>query len=327
MRDVRLNGQPLAAFGFIPGRHADTNLAIRGAWDMPPRIGKTYHDWGGMKGVEPYVSADEIRFGGRDIDFTMFVQAPNANEALRRCYSLFDGIDLYTDLVPFQNDMLGTWNVYVRNRIQAEYIRNGVCSVLIPFREPIVDLSGDLPTNIPNYSPVGLDIGLLADSLGALINIGQINYDGYGIDGVMFKDMGLIILDMKRHLDRPQPKSREAIAYSHEPYRIDPTGIREITINALIRQPDYASFMAVIRGLYALFSKPGLRCMTKKDDALRDFFVKDGFTVSGVRVFSNIVYGLIELRISEVAAYTDWNTLTDTNGNSIQTEFGNIIIT
>src|SRR5690606_20517316 len=127
------------------------------------------------------------------------------------------------------------WNVFVRDTITVDYLRDGWCSVLIPFREPIVDLSGDLPTNIPDFSPVGLDVGLLADSFGTLINIGQINYDGYGIDGVMFKDMGLIILDMKRHLDRPQPKSREAIAYSHEPYRIDPIGIREITINALIR--------------------------------------------------------------------------------------------
>ncbi len=301
MSNYKLNGTPLASFNVRAAQHRPSTMALRGAWDMPARIGKTYHDWGNDKGVEPYVASDEIRFAGRDLDLLVYIKAHNKNNALRKAYELFADMDLYTDVVALESDKYGSWNVYVRDAIKADYLRYGWCLVTIPFREPIVDLTGSIPTSD--------------------------NYSGQGIDGINFSDLGLRVLSVANSFDRPQPKQLETIAYAHEPYRIAPTGIREITVKAVIITPDYESFMAKIRGLYALLSKPGLRFITLSDGALRDFFVKDGFSVSNVRVASNMVSALVELRISEVAAHMDWGILCDNAGNPILTEFGNILIT
>jgi len=66
MNTYTLNNIDLGSFGFIAGKQAGSNIALSGAFDMPPRTGKTFQSWGDDHGVEPYVSATEISFGGQD---------------------------------------------------------------------------------------------------------------------------------------------------------------------------------------------------------------------------------------------------------------------
>jgi len=326
--DYKLNNINLGTFGLIPGQASGTNMAIAGAWDMPARIGKTFHDWGsGAKGMEPYVLAEEIRFGGRDIDFVALMETTSEIEALQTCFGLYEAIDDFNSLVPFETD-LGIWNVYVKDEIQAEYIGDGWCKLQLKFRQPIIDLVGVLPKNKPTFYPASIGTnGYLSNSQGNPIYIGKINNDGYGIDGVMFEHLGLIVLSMSNYLNRPAAKTGQFTAYSNEGYKVSKTGFREITIKALIVQPTYQDFLNVVSGLYAIFSKPGLRYITQKNDALRDFFVKDGFQITNFKKCEGEVLALFNIKLTEVNAYTDWGVLTDSSNQELITELGNIIIT
>ncbi len=301
MSNYTLNGISMNTNGYLPGKHAGSDIALRGAWDMPARIGKTFHDWGTQKSVEPYVSADEIRFGGRDIDWAGYVRAGSRNDAIRKVFDLYGNMDAYTTTVPLVSDRFGTFNIYVRGNIEAAQVSGGWFSIRIPFREPVVDLTGDIPE-----PETGSETG---------------------IDGIGFKDLGFTVLSVAGRYNRPGPKSLQAIAYEHEPFRVAPTGLRESVLTGFIMQPDYESFQTAITGLYALFSKPGLRYILLPDDALRDFFVKDGFRVYDITTRGSKVAAKIDIRISEVAAHMDWGILSDSQGNPIVTEFGNILLT
>lgn len=323
-----LNGIDMATWGLIPGQHLPgSDLAVEGAWDMPARIGKCFADWPGERGIEPYVRADEIRFRGRDIRWVGLLEASSKNEALRKLYGFFSYLDELTGVVPLHSPDLGTWQVYVNGAIEVEYIGDGWCTVTVPFREPVVDLSGELPRNPLDFQPVDLSDGFLATGSGELIEIGQVNYDGYGIDSISFCGMGLMIMDTWGEFGRPAPKEGESIGYAHEPVRITPHGPREIGLRALISQPSYEAFKGVVKGLYALLSRPGLRMLTKEGDAMRDCFAMHGFTVRNVHTYGAEVDGIVELRLTEAAAWLDWGSLADSSGAFIETDFGTLIIT
>ncbi|RZJ77917.1 MAG: hypothetical protein EOO20_28365, partial [Chryseobacterium sp.] len=101
MSNYSLNGISLSGKGFKPGQFDNSNLAISGAWDMPARTGKTYHDWGNdLNNIEPYVLEEEIRFGGRDISLKLLIKANSKHQALNNIYSLYKDIDAFNGLVP-----------------------------------------------------------------------------------------------------------------------------------------------------------------------------------------------------------------------------------
>src|SRR5690606_33211005 len=70
-----LNGKHLSEYRIIPAQAPDSNIALSGAWDMPARIGKTYHEWPDEHNIEPYLLPEEIHFGGRDMKFYGLLQA------------------------------------------------------------------------------------------------------------------------------------------------------------------------------------------------------------------------------------------------------------
>jgi len=328
MKNYFLNGKNLkTAYGITALQAEGSNLAISGAWDFPVRTGKCFHDWGDDDGIEPYVSAEEIRFAGRDIVFVGMVSAATEKQALVSCYKLYNDIGGFNSLVPFEAEGLGKWMVIVKSEIKAEYIGSGYCKITITFREPVCDLSGILPTNKLEYNPVTdhLDNPIYINN--QPLHIGSINFDGYGIDGVMFRNLGLIILDFTGHFGRPAAKDGEYTSYQNEGFKITRHSAREITMKALIVQPGYEAFKAALKGLYKLFSKEGLRYITKENDFLRDFFVKDGFAVSDVNIEAKRVVAVLEMKLTEAKAWQNWSILTDANNNEIVTELGNIIIT
>lgn len=327
MGNYKLNNVSLDSYGIIPVQSSDTNLAITGAWDMPARFGKTFHDWGNdQDGIEPYVLASEIRFGGIDIELNTVVRGSSKNDALRKCYALFNDIDAYNTLIPLQCDW-GTWNVLVGGEIKGEYLNDGLARLTIPLRCPVISMPTTLPINIMQYNPLTDQDGVIILVNNEPLYGGSIKYDGYGIDGVMFNSLGLIITSITDRFSRPAPKSGQFTAYRNEGYKLTTTKEREITINAAIVQPTYSAFVQVVDRLKALFSKPGLRYLTREQDALRDFFVKDGFKINGLRVTDGQVVAFITITLTEVNAFLDWNILAGSEEQIIETELGNIIIT
>lgn len=324
MGNYKLNNVSLESYGVIPIQSSDTNLAITGAWDMPARIGKTFHDWGNdQDGIEPYVLADEIRFGGIDINLNALVRGNDKNDALRKAYAFYEQLRVPGVL----SCDWGIWNVIVKDQVKGQYKGDGYVQIEVQFRCPVVPMPTTLPTNILTYQPTLDNEGRVILVNGAPLHSSVRKYDGLGIDGVGFDSLGLIITSIENQFTRPAPKGGEVTSYRTEGYRSSSLKEREITINAAIVQTSYEGFLQVVNGLKALFAKPGLRYITREDDALRDFFVKDGFQITGVRVNDGQVIGFLNVKLTEVNAFLDWNLLANPSGQLIDTNLGNIIIT
>lgn len=299
----KINNIDLAAvFGFIPGQRPDSNLAVSGCWDMPARIGKTHHDWGDEDGIEPYVSAEEIRFGGRDIVLSGLIKGDDPEDGLRKLYDFYDQLLVLDTYYALECDW-GMWNVFVNGEIKAEWIETGGWyTVEIPFRQPIVDLSGD----IPEPSDLSNDLG---------------------IDSRSFQELGFIFLRLDEYAGRPAPKGLTRTVWPQEPWRINRVGHRTIKMKGIFVTATYNEFTAKLQGLYALLSCPGLRNINKQNDALRKVFVKDQVKVDQVYISSQNVMAVIEIEFTEAEkALIDWTYLADTDGNIIIDSEGNKIL-
>jgi hypothetical protein len=267
-----LHNISLGDFGFIPGQQTDSNIALSGHLDMPARTGKTFHKWAVDNYVEPYVSASEIRFGGRDLQLVGFITGLNKSDTLNKSKALIAFIDTFTDLVPLSSKW-GTYNVQVKS-IPIEFLAENYLKVTINMREPVVDLSGVLP---------------------------EADGGTYGIDGISFGKLGGFLTEYKGdRRSRPEIQSQSFTAYENEGYQITKTENPVLELSLFVSGSTYEDFKAKIKGLYALFAKPGLRFLNVKDDIIRDFFVTEGFKITKLYNQANRCVGVVNFKAMEI---------------------------
>ncbi|WP_342328606.1 hypothetical protein [Pedobacter sp. FW305-3-2-15-E-R2A2] len=273
MNTYRLNNIDLGSLGFIAGKQNGSNIALTGCFDMPARTGKTFHSWGAEHGIEPYVSAAEISFGGRVISLVGYIYGAGKLDCTNKANRIFELIDSFSDLVPLSCKW-GTYQVYINQPIAGEFIGDKALKMTFSFFEPIAVMNGIMPswTNAE-----------------------------HGIDGISFKDLGGVLLSsVGDRANRPSPKGLNFTSKTDGLAGIK-TEVREITLKIFIDQPDPVAFQAKINGLYALFSAPGLRKLNMPTDLNRQFFVKDGFKVSNINSRPNRMTGIVECKITEGA--------------------------
>ncbi len=71
-----------------------------------------------------------------------------------------------------------------------------------------------------------------------------------------------------------------------------------------------------------LFSRENSRTLKLDDNTTREFFVKDGFSVTGVRKIGSRFVGFLSLKISEIQLLENWNKLTDRTGLILVDQYG-----
>lgn len=282
-----INDIPLSDFGFTPGRQPNSNLAISGIWDMPSRIGKTHHDWLDENGVEPYLREDEIFFGGRDISLLCWLSEVGRVGFVSAIQTFYDYIDtlqsgLFTLSCPF-----GSWEVQLLDAQPARYLAQGYGNVELKFREPVVAINGVLPT---------------------------VQSGGVGIDGYSFADLGLVKQLTKDQANRAESKQLQIPAYGVERIGKVKRSMREFSIDFFLSHASLPDFTRAAGNLAYLLSRPNARTLRLDDGTVREFFVKDGFKVSGVRVSQSRTTGFLTLNIAEIRMLENWNLLTDSSG-------------
>ena len=282
MGDYRFNGKLISTWGISAIRKNESPIALSGAWDMPARIGKTFHDWG-ADGIEPYVRTSEILFGGRDLELSCAMVGFDRLDVLAKCKSMYSE---FAALSTLSHDVYGSYNVYIKGKIQVDYKIDGIALLTIPLREPVVTVVGA----VPGASNAGI-----------------------GIDGISFDQLGLIPISTTGQYNRAAPKSGEFTAYRNEGYKITSVGAREIEMRFALLATNYNEFASRVSAVQMLFKKEGLRYITKDNDALRTFFIKDGFKITIKQTDPQFV-AYLDIKITEVEAYTDWSFLTDSNG-------------
>lgn len=292
-----LNGVPLSQFGFVPGRQSNSNLALSGFLNFPERIGDTFRDWADEDGIEPYVSADEIFFAGRDINLTGYIKGLDRSDCDSKRNSLYNLLDSFSDIVPLSSKW-GSFQVYMSGAVKSDYLAPGLLSISIPMREPVPDLSGVVPAASGSE---------------------------FGIDGISWATLGGASLELSGdRRNRPAPKADQFSVYGREGYAVTKTISPELVLRLYIKQPNYALYREKITGLYALLSSPGLRSLTFKNDKIRSFFVKDGFTVSTIYSKPDCFLGIVEMKLTQSGVPRSLTDLVDTLGNLI-TFNGNVI--
>lgn len=138
-----LNGIDLSDWNIIPGQAPGSNIAISGHLDMPARIGDVFHDWGDEDGVEALTDAADIIFGGRDIHFHGLIMATDRESATEQVEAFQAYLSTLTDLVPFTSEY-GEWQVYVKDKVEVQWIVAGWMTIKVTFREPVVDLGSGI---------------------------------------------------------------------------------------------------------------------------------------------------------------------------------------
>jgi hypothetical protein len=256
---------------------------------MPSRIGDTHYEWPDEKGIEPYLRADEIFFGGRDLTFMFLVKATNRETAQSKCFALYDDIDAFTGPVPFSSDLYGTYQVLVNNEIQIKYLGSGYCKGTLVMREPVVNLTGAAFTT-DTVTP--------------------------SIDGISLKKMGFVIRSTEGQYNRPAAKKANVTAYGFEGSKVTKSGMRTFNLNLAGSFTTYAAFNSSVRSLAALLALPNSRTLIY-NGVEREFFAKDGFKVSKLYKQGTRYVCAIDLKLTEIRTLNTWNVLTDNSGNTL----------
>jgi len=287
-----LNGQNMQdQFGIIPAKAPSSNIALEGAWDMPARIGKTHHIWHDDNSLEPYLRADEIFFGGRDLSFHFFVKAADRRTAVLKLYKMYDFINSFTGPAPFSSINFGSYDVVVNNEIKIDYIGSGMCKGVLTMREPVVNMNGGIPP---------------ADGDGAS-----------SIDKISLSTLGWEVVSMTDQYGRPAAKSTEVTAYGYEGAKVAKVGHRTINLELVTQKNGYTfDFLPTIKTLMALLAAPYARTLAH-NGITREVFAKDGFKVTmlyknGEQYTAKVMIPLTEIRVLET-----WNLLTDNQGNTL----------
>jgi hypothetical protein len=285
-----LNSVNLSTYGIVASQAPQSNIALQEWCNMPERIGETYYSWGDEDSVEPYVDADDIFFAGRDLVFygNIFGENDTINAYLKSFYA---AINAFSDLVTFSTPY-GDFDVQVKD-IDVQRIV-GACSIVITLREPVVDLSGELPAE---------DVS-----------------DEYTFDRIPFSSFGLY-LSSKKIYDLPELKEQFFTQYGSEGYQIVKRENNTLEINACIVESSLSNFKTKVSALYKLFSSASTRLCKLNDEVYIDCFAIDGFSIENIYLLDNTMVG--NFNCSLVVVSTDYlSELLDKNGINILTESG-----
>ncbi|SMG35360.1 hypothetical protein [Sphingobacterium psychroaquaticum] len=283
-------------FGLVASQIPGGNMAISGAWDMPARTGKIFHDWGDENGIEPYLRSDEIFFGGRDINFYAFMKTASRKEAIINLENFYNAID--TDrLIDFTHPGLGNWSVYINSEVVIKYhYMDNIAEINFTFREPLV------------VFPV--------------VEFPIVDNSNESIDNLSWEQLGVTLLTLENDLDRPTPKIQKTTSYGNEVFYGVKRSFRELAFKGVINQPSFNGFKAVINRLYTLFSLPNARTLRMPDGTVREVFVKDGFQITNMQMESNGVIAEIDIKFVEVGQLQEYNKLTDQSKLLLVDQYG-----
>lgn len=254
------------------GHASESNIAMLGVFDLPARTGKTYHSWGDSEVIEPYSASGDMSFAGRDIIFSGLILGTNSviNNNLKTFYA---AINAATGLIVFETPYHSA-SGYVKSVIPEMF--NGGAKIAITFREPIVSLTGTLPS-------AGLS--------------------NYTIDAIPFSSFGLYLSKSEVLHNLPDLKEQFFTKYGSEGYQIVKRKNKTLDINGFITGTTLSDFQTKIKALYKLFSSSGTRNIKINDEINADCFATEGFNVRNIHLYNNLVIANITISLIVVYLY------------------------
>jgi hypothetical protein len=267
------NSVDLSTYGIMPGHEDQSNIAVRGIYDLPARIGKTFYEWGDEDGVEAYVESADMMFGGRDLTFSGHIKGTNVQR-----YNYIDalkaGLKAPTGTAVFSTPY-GNFNVLSRSMKATNH--REVDEVSMIFREPVVDLSG----------------GTLPD----------VGIDNYTIDSIPMSSFGLYTTDFDNVMDLPETKEQMFTKFGSEGFQMTKRKNGELTINCFLYGASLSEFNLRVKSLYLLFSSTGVRTVKINGELYVTCFADSGFSVTDIHLLSNGMFAKFNMTL-KVISYT-----------------------
>ena len=274
-----IDGNELSTFKMLAGRAPGSNLAVSGFLDFPKRMHKAFHQWPDQDGVEPWLNAGLIHYEGRDIDFYGLIKATDLADAKNQLGSFFAVFSSATDLITLDTTE-SAHDVYQRDEITANYMGDGWVTVHLPLREPVPDLTGDIPVE--------------ADANNFL-----------GIDRKSWDTLGLIPLELLNRYHRAQLQNMSFSVYGKEGYEITKREANTRTFKGVLNYASLTELVSGCKGLYAILQQAKLLRLKLPSDDSREFFNTEGFSVTNIKVAEGQVTALFEMTIIEDDIVTD----------------------
>ena len=247
MAEYYINNTPISQFGIIPTK-SNGNISISGCFNLPKRKGTTYYDWVTDNSVEPYVESEDMDFDSRDISITGNIVSdsdsslPLINDFMNELPELFT-----------LSCKWGSWSVKCKSTT-IETFTKSACKITIKFIEPLVNLSGTLPSPTENGE----------------------------IDGYKWTSFGLYLKEISNYQGIGAPKSLSTTQNpSYSLYSKGGQEKTEITVSGMIIAENTEQFKERIKSLYALFGKAGIRTINYREREIK-CFCTNGFSVQNV---------------------------------------------
>ena len=262
-----LNTVDFVDYDIIPSHISGGNIAVKGAFDMPARIGDISHEWGDENGLELYTEADELFFGGRDIVFEGHISGGrstiySALQSLNANIAAVSGLSVFS--TPY-----GDFNVWAKSAEPKHY--NDISTIKIEFREPVPVLTG----------------GSIPASGGS---------DLYTIDSIPMTSFGLYTKEYDGVIGLPEPKNQYFTKIEAEGFQISKRKANEIDFTGILIANDLDAFKTNISNLYALFTSAGQRVFNLRSQVQITGIPAEGFKVDKV-MMAGIVIAELKMKI------------------------------
>lgn len=268
-----LNGTDITtSYGIIPSHVDGGNIALKGGFDFPSRIGDVSHDWGDENGLELYTASGDLFWGGRDIQFEGLVTGTRS-QIYSQLKTFYSAVSAVTGLSAFSTPY-GDFNVYVK-MAEPTHFRD-ISKLKIDFREPVVNLTGG---SIPATAS-----------------------DPYTIDGIPMLSFGLYAVDYKDVISLPEMKEQNFTKIEAEGYKITKRKAGKVEFTGLLVADDLDTFKTNIKNLYALFSSAGQRTFVFNSEVTIVGILADGFKVDKVMMAGFVVgYFKCDITVSSIS--------------------------
>jgi hypothetical protein len=286
-----LNTVILTNYGIIASHAPGSNICLDGCFNLPSRMGKSFHEWADEDSVEPYVVTDDLMYNGRDITFYGLVRG-TYSEITAKLTTFYNAIDLFTDTVLLATDY-GNFNVLVKS-VVPEYYRT-IAKIAIHFREPVVDLT------------IG---GLITDTGTSVNTIDNIPLESYNL----YYSKGFDLNNL------PETKEQFFIKYATEGWQITKRKNNTFDFNGFIVADNLTDFILRVQTLYQLFAAPGLRNIKLNNQIFMNCFLTEGFKVEKVLYRKEFVIANFSANFICINTRTILQLLEKETGEAILTE-------
>ncbi|MBD0822652.1 hypothetical protein [Aestuariibaculum marinum] len=121
----------------------------------------------------------------------------------------------------------------------------------------------------------------------------------YSIDTIPMINYGLHISKQDGQVHLMDPKEEFYTAYGKQGYQITKHKDNKLDLVGFIMAADLADFKTKVSGLYDVFKSSGQRSIELEADPI-NCFAENGFSITGVYVFSNVVYARFQISLTIV---------------------------